>query len=37
LHLAQGVEHTGHETDLLDGVHLLVRRLLDEGAVAVDE
>ncbi len=35
--LAKRGEHAGHEADLVETVHLLVGRLLDQRAVAIDE
>jgi hypothetical protein len=35
--LIHGGEHAGHEADLVGGIDLLVVRLLDERAIAVDE
>src|SRR5688572_26463839 len=35
--LAHGIEHPGHEPELLYGINLLIGRFLDESAIAVDE
>ena len=37
LQLTQRREHAGQQAQLLEAIDLLVRRLLDQGAVAIDE